>query len=365
MQKIMLQVIQKKWWLLGAAVLIAAAIYGYQTYQTANTPAPTGRPYKVERGDVVAVVSATGTLSPVNSVDVSSRITGRITEVRVNENDMVKAAQIIIVLDDRQLKAQVAQAGAKLENALVTYQRSQRLADVGAIALQQLDADRTNYSVTKAAYDDIASSLDDTIIRAPIDGMVIGKPIPAGQTVAPGISNPMVLLTVADMAQMQIQALVDESDIGQIKLGQKVRFTVDSYPAKIFSGSVQVISNKANITQNVVYYTVYIDVESPEGLLKPTMTARVSFNVGERNNVLVIPLLAVKDNKGQRVVQLVGADGKPQSKNITTGLASEDQIEVVSGLADGDVLMLPQTKGTTGTGAAAGGMNIFRQTPGR
>ena len=364
MQKIMMFIAQKKWWIIAAVAFVAASVYGYQAYQTANEPAPAGRPHTVELGNIIAIVSATGTLSPVNSVDVSSRITGRIIEVRVNENDMVVANQIIIILDDRQLKAQVAQAGARLENALSIYRRTQRLAEYGAIALQQLDTDRTNYDATQAAYNDIASSLEDTIIRAPINGIVIGKPIPAGQTVAPGISNPMVLLTVADLGKMQIQALVDESDIGRIKLGQKVKFTVDSYPEKIFSVTVQIISNKANITQNVVYYTVYIDVESAEGLLKPTMTARVSFNVGERNNVVAIPLTAVKDSKGQRFVQLVRPDGEVKSVVVTTGLVGEEQIEVVSGLAVGDVLMLPLSKGAAGTGGAPGGMNIFR-TPGR
>lgn len=346
----------KKWWFLAAAVIAAAAIYGYQAYQTAKIPAHTGSPYKVGRGDIIAVVSATGTLSPVNSVDVSSRITGQITEVRVNENDMVKASQVIIVLDDRQLQAQLAQAGAKLENTLAIYRRSQILTENGALSRQQLDSDRTSYAVAQAVYDDMSSSLEDTVIRAPIDGMVIGKPIPAGQTVAPGISNPMVLLTVADLGKMQIQALVDESDIGRINLDQKVRFTVDAYPEKVFSGVVQIISNKANITQNVVYYTVYIDVDSPGGLLKPTMTARVSFNVGERNNVVMIPLMAIKDNKdGQRIVQLVGLDGKTKPAQITTGLSSEDQIEVVSGLSVGDVLLMPGSTAPSGVRLAAGG----------
>lgn len=362
MQQVMTFMRQKKWWLIGTVVVLAASIYGYQAYQTSKIPVATTQPYKVTRGDIVAVVSATGTLSPVNTVDVSSRINGRITEVRVNENDLVVANQIIIILDARQLEAQVAQAGAKLENALATYQRTRRLTEAGALSQQQMDSDRTSYEVAKAVYDDIASSLDDAVIRAPIAGMIIGKPIPAGQTVAPGISNPMVLLTVADLAKMQIQALVDESDIGKIKLAQKVRFTVDAYPAKIFSGVVSTISNKANIQQNVVYYTVYIDVDSPEGLLKPTMTARVSFNIGERNNVVVIPIMAVKDTKGQRTVQALGADGKVQAVKITTGLSSEDQIEVLTGLKEGDTLMLPMGKGAAAGGGAPGGMNIFRAT---
>ncbi len=164
----------------------------------------------------------------------------------------------------------------------------------------------------KATYDNAASQLSYTVITAPIDGLVIGKPIPAGQTVAPGISNPMVLLTVADLSKMQIQGQVDESDIGRVKLGQKVDFTVDAYPGKTFTGVVSLISQKAVIQSNVVYYTVYVDVDSPQGLLFPTMTARVTIKVGESKNTLVIPLSAVKEIKGQKTVQVM-VDGKPQT----------------------------------------------------
>lgn len=363
MQNILSILQKRKWWLVVLVLVAAGGYYGYLKQQEQNKPQTTGRPYKVERGDIVSTVSATGTLSPVNNVDVSSKITGRIVEVRVNENDMVKANQVIIVLDDRQLQAQAAQSKAKLENATATYQRTRQLEKVGAVPTQQLDTDRTAYEVAKAAYTDISSSLDDTIIRAPIDGQVIGKPIPAGQTVAPGISNPMVLLTVADLKIMQIQALIDESDIGQVKLGQRVSFTVDAYPGKTFAGVVSTISNKANIQQNVVYYTVYVDVNSPEGLLKPTMTARVSVHVGERKDVVVIPVVAIKDNKGQRFVQVMGADGQPQAVKVTTGLTGEDKIEVVSGLKAGDTIILPQAKGQTGGlggPGGPGGANIFR-----
>jgi len=226
-----------------------------------------------------------------------------------------------------------------------------------------------DYAVAKATYDDAVSNLEDTVIKAPISGMVIGKPIPAGQTVSPGISNPMVLLTIADLNRMQIEALVDESDIGKIKLGQIVSFTVDAYPDKTFAGKVATISNKANVQQNVVYYTVLIDVASPEGLLKPTMTARVSIHVGERNNVLIVPTLAIKDNKGQRFVQVLRTGAtQPEAVKIVTGLSSEDRIEVVSGLQQGDTIVLPQS-GTNGSGripgGGASGTNMFRQTPTR
>ena len=359
MQNILSVLKKFKWWLMLLLVVAVGGYYAYGYVQKQNKPVATGRSYKVERGDIVSTVSATGTLTPVNNVDVSSKITGRIVEVRVNENDIVQANQVIIVLDDRQLQAQAAQAKARLNNATATYARTVQLEKVGAVPTQQLDTDRTNFEVAQAAHIDISSSLDDTIIRAPITGQVIGKPIPAGQTVAPGISNPMVLLTVADLKTMQIQALIDESDIGQLKLGQKVSFTVDAYPNKTFEGIVSIISNKANIQQNVVYYTVYVDVKSAEGLLRPTMTARVSVHVGERKDVVVIPVVAIKDNKGQRFVQIMGDDGQPRSVKVTTGLTGDDKIEVTSGLKAGDTIILPQAK-TPAAGGPGGGTNIFR-----
>ncbi len=357
-----------KWWL---ALLIVAVIGGYYAYgyfQEQNQPKPTGRQVKVERGDIVAMVSATGTISPVDNINVSSKITGLITEVKVVENQHVKANDILVVLDDSKYRAQVAQAGARLANAEANYERARKMTQAGGYSRQQMDAAQMDYSVARATYDDALSNLEDTVIKAPIAGMVIGKPIPAGQTVSPGISNPMVLLTIADLSRMQIEALVDESDIGKIKLDQKVSFTVDAYPDKTFAGRVAIISNKANIQQNVVYYTVLIDVASPEGLLKPTMTARVSIHVGERNNVLVVPTLAIKDNRGQRFVQVLrNGQSQPESVKIVTGLSSEDRIEVVSGLQQGDTLVLPQG-GSGGAGRIPGGgtgTNIFRQTPAR
>ena len=366
MQKMIYMIRRYKWWLLLSIAVFASIGYGYYYMQQQNKPQIPGRPVKVERGDIVAIVSATGTISPVNKVDVSSKITGLIEEVRVNENDRVKKDQVLIVLDDQKLAAQVEQSRAKLANATANYERARKMNQVGAYSNQQLDAARMDYEVAKAAYDDAVSNLEDTIIKAPIDGVVVGKPIPAGQTVSPGISNPMVLLTVADLEQMQIEALIDESDIGKVKVGQKVTFTVDAYADKTFTGKVAIISNKANIQQNVVYYTVYIDVDSPEGLLKPTMTARVSVRIGERNNVVVVPIMALKDNKGQRFVSIL-KDGQVQNVRVVTGLASEDQIEVIKGLEAGQMLLLPQAKtnaGGFGGPGGPGGTNIFRQSAG-
>jgi len=357
MQAFWQKIIQYKKWLVLTLVIVLAGWGGMTYYNKTSKPVFTGVTMAVERGDIFATVSATGTIAAVNSVDVSARITGLITDVKVNENDTVKAGQVMVVLDDTALRSQVDQARATMVNTAINYERSKKLAAIGGESLQQLDADRTNYDVAKATYDDAASQLSYTIITAPIDGLVIGKPIPAGQTVAPGISNPMVLLTVADLSKMQIQGQVDESDIGRVKLGQKVDFTVDAYPGKTFTGIVSLISQKAVIQSNVVYYTVYVDVDSPQGMLFPTMTARVTVKVGESRNTIVIPLSAVKEIKGQKTVQVM-VDGKPQTTTVQLGLADDEKTEILGGLNEGDQVVLPAAKPAAGAQAqppAAGG----------
>lgn len=342
-----------KKWLIFLVIIAVAGATGMYYFGKSNKPVFTGTTLTVERGDIKSSVSATGSIAAVNSVAVSAKITGLITEVKVNENEMVKSGQVLIVLDDTAIRAQVNQAQAQLLNAQANYERSKKLAAIGGESMQQLDADRTANDVAQATYDNIIAQLDDTIIRAPIDGMVIGKPIPAGQTVSPGISTPMVLLTVADLTKMQIQALVDETDIGAVKLRQKVDFTVDAHPGKTFTGVVSLISQNAIIQQNVVYYTVYIDVYSPQGMLFPTMTARLTINTGESKNTLIVPLSAVKEVKGQKLVQVM-VEGKPQNVQVQLGLADDEKVEVLSGLKEGDQVVLPASKPAAGTGAPGG-----------
>lgn len=331
-----------KKWLIAILVVAGAAQLGYTWYQNKNKPAVSVRTAVVERGELISYVAATGTIKPVNSVDISSKITGLIRQVGVNENEQVTAGQVLAVLDDTHLRALVMQAQSRLNNASANLARLERLGASGAIALQQLDAARMDYEVARAASDDAVAQLEDTIIKAPIAGTVIGKPVPAGQTVAPGISTPMVLMTIADMSKMQIETQVDESDIGKVAEGQQVTFTVDAYSGRIFTGTVSNISQKANIQQNVVYYPVIIDVDTAEGL-KPTMTARVTIHAGEVKNALLVPLTVIKENKGARYVQVL-KDGQPLNVTVTTGLMGDDKVEVLTGLKDGDQLILPQVK---------------------
>lgn len=341
MKNIISKIMQYKKKILFVLVLVLLASTGYIAYFKNNTKlAVAGTSVSVERGDIQSVVSATGTISAVNSVDISSRVTGLITEVKVNENDTVKAGQVLIVLDNTSLKDQLAQYHAQLENYTATYERSSKLASIGAESVQQLDSDRTNYLVAQATYNSYASQLEYYTITSPVDGIVIGKPTPAGQTVAQGISTPQVIMTIADLSKMQIKVLVDESDIGKITQGQKVTFTVDAYPNKTFTGAVTLVSKSATTQSNVVYYPVYVDVDSSQGLLFPNMTARVTINIAENKNTLVIPLTAVKENNGQNSVQLM-VNGQPQNTPVTIGLTSDDKVEIVQGINEGDQILLP------------------------
>lgn len=341
--------------LLVIVVVLALAAAGGTLYykKSAETTDPVITA-AVERGNIRAAVAATGTISAVNTVDISSRITGLITEVKVKANDMVKTGQILVVLDDSSIKAQVAQYKAQLANYEAIYERSRRVAAVGGESQQQLDSDRTNYLVAKSNYDNYVSQLEYCVIKSPIDGVIISKPKPAGQTVAQGISEPVVIMTIADISKMQIKVLVDETDIGKIKVGQPVSFTVDAYTDKVFAGKVTSIIKDATTSSNVVYYPVYVDVDSSEELLYPSMTARATISVGERNNVIIAPLSAIKEEKGQKYVQVV-AGGKTQNAYIKVGLSDDENIEVVSGLDEGTQIVVPSArKAVTNSSAASG-----------
>ncbi|WP_378954549.1 efflux RND transporter periplasmic adaptor subunit [Pelosinus sp. sgz500959] len=337
----------KKWYIvfIGLALVVAgAAVY----FNKSSAPVDVEPTVVMGRGNIKAVVSATGTIAAVNSVEISSRVTGLITEVNVKENDIVSKGQLLVVLDSTAIKAQVAQYQAQLANYAAIYERSKKLAAVGGESQQQLDADRTNYLVAQSTADNYASQLGYYVITAPIDGMVIGIPTPAGQTVAQGISSPQVIMTIADMSKMQIKVLVDESDIGKVKAGQEVSFSVDSYTNKTFTGKVTKISRSATTSSNVVYYPVYVDVDATENLLYPTMTARVTINIGERKNTLVVPLAAVKEEKGQKYVEVM-VSGKSQKSPVNLGLSDDEQVEILSGLREGDNVIVPVAKARTTT----------------
>ncbi|MCX7781343.1 MAG: efflux RND transporter periplasmic adaptor subunit [Negativicutes bacterium] len=344
----------KKGLLLGLAAILAipAGIY-WQSAGTKATSAPV-QTVTVERGDVLSVVAATGSIQPLNSVDISSKITAQIKEVKVKENDEVKAGQVLVILEDDDLRPQLVQAQERVANAAANLERNQRLNQIGAVPDQQLDALRMEYKIAQASYEQILSKVNETVIKSPIDGIVIGKPLPAGEMVAQGVSNPTVIMTVADMSKMQIEAQVDQTDIGKIAVGQKVIFTVDAYPDKKFHGVVANISKKAVTQQNVIYYTTTIDVSDAGDLLNPDMVARVSIIVGEAKNVLTLPLSAIRSDKNGKYVAVMKPNGQTENVPIVTGITGDDRVEIKSGVTEGDTIVVSQPKTQ---GQAAGGQS--------
>lgn len=327
-------------------LIVAAALAGGGYYYQSKSKVVTApqQTIQAERRDLTSIVAATGTIKALNSVDISSKITARIKEVKVKENEPVKAGQVLVILEDTGLQAQVTQAKEKLDNAAIKYQRTSRLTGIGGSSKETLDNASMDYNIAQANYDEVMSKLDDTIIVSPIDGNVIGKPLSAGELVAQGVNNPTVILTVADMSKMQIEANVDQTDIGKVALGQKVTFTVDAYPGKEFTGTVTTISRKATVSQNVTYYPVTIDVTNAENLLNPGMVARVSIIVSESKGVLTLPLSAIRSDKTGKYVVVAGPNGQTQNVPITTGNTGDDRVEIVSGITEGDKVVLSQVK---------------------
>lgn len=332
-------------------VLIAAGFGGYRYYQNKEKASePVVKTAVVERGNVRKTISATGALSAVDNVDINSKITGRITQVFVVENQQVKAGQKLVQLDDTTLLATQKQKEALLKDATAKYNRYKVLISQGAIARSDYDTAEADYIVAKADYDSSVSNTKDTTIYAPISGSIIGKPTPVGQTVSSGISTPQVLMSVANLDKMQIELMVDESDIGQVVAGQKVEFTVDSYTDRTFTGRVRLISRSATTTNNVIYYKVYVDVDDADGKLLPTMTARANIVVNEKDDVLMVPTTCLRTEGKQKYVQVYDEKTKAITNvNVELGMTGDDSVEVTGDLQEGQKLLVKATKVTTTT----------------
>ncbi|WP_337602811.1 efflux RND transporter periplasmic adaptor subunit [Acidaminococcus timonensis] len=332
------------------AILIAGGAGGYKYYQVKKTQEAVAatRTDAVQRGNLRKTISATGALKALDNVDINSKITGRIVAVYVTENQHVTAGQALVKLDDTSLKATQEMKRATLADKKATYDRDTALLDQGAIAQSVFDTAEAEYRVAQAEYDQATSNVGDTVISTPIDGYVIGKPTPVGQTVSSGISTPQVLMSVANLDKMQIYLMVDESDIGQIKQGQNVEFTVDAYPTETFKGIVTLIGRSATTTNNVNYYTVYVDVENSEGKLLPTMTARANVIVDEMDNVLTVANKCLHTEDGQQYVLVYDKKNNTSRKvPVKVLLAGTDRTAVEADLQEGEELVVKTTKATS------------------
>ncbi len=283
-------------------VLIAAAgaagVWYYFKGRTEKEPEYLSA--KVTRGDITQAVTATGDLQPVVTVDIGAQVSGQIQEVLVDFNSIVKAGDILARIDEatpiqRLNQAKADHASAKANNMLIqtNVKRQRELFEkklVSQSELDNLEAQLAQSDATmltrEAAVKNAELDLSRTVIRAPIDGMVLNRATDKGRTVNASMNAPTLFTLVNDLAKMQINAAVAEADIGLISEGQPVRFTVDAFPSRMFTGTVRQVRNAASANQSVVSYATIIDVANDDLRLKPGMTANVSIIVSERPGVL-------------------------------------------------------------------------------
>ena len=341
----------KKWLYITIAVvlLLLAAAAGYKFFAQTEVPAAAVEVTEVEKRNLRSTVSATGTIRPMDSVEVSSKVTARIQKVLVKENDVVSAGQTVALLEGKDYEAKRDQAAYKLNNAYSRYKRMLYLYETGAVSQQDLDDATMEYNTAQSTLDQTESDLNEMVILAPIDGVVVGEPKSAGTMAVQGNSNPTVIMTIADLSKKQILAKVDETDIGAVKIGQTATFTVDSYTDRTFKAKVSSIAqtditnswntrsvNSTSNSSSVIYYYVVLDVDDEYGVLLPAMTARVEINTAERNNVLTVPISALKSDTDGSYVMLSLPDGNSEKRYVVTGVYSDEYVEILEGLSEGD-----------------------------
>jgi HlyD family secretion protein len=315
--------------LLAVVSLVGAGTLYYGLGASAERPSlMTG---VVSRGAVVEAVEATGTLQPVDTVEVGSQVTGTVKTLGADFNSRVTDGQVLATLDPASLQAQVDQASATVARLDAEVNRARvsladaetKLRRAGALSREQLisqadletaqttrDAAQASVASAQAQVAQARASLDQarvnlghTIIRAPSAGVVLSRNVEVGQTVTSGLQTPTLFVIARDLQKMELQASVDEADIGRVQAGQPVSFTVDAHGARPFTGRVSQVRLQPVVAQNVVSYTTMIDVDNPDLALKPGMTATVQIETARNDDTLRVPAAAVRFRPTAEVLQ--------------------------------------------------------------
>ena len=354
-----------------AAVVAAGGAYWYMTSSEAEQAAKMVETVAVQRMDLKSTVEATGTIRPMHAVEVSSKITARINSVLVKENDTVTAGQVVATLDGKDYEAKREQAQYSVTNTRAKYNRMTYLESIGAKSKSDLEDAEYNYDTAQSTLEVANSDANETIITAPISGVVVGEPKTAGTMAVQGSDNPTVIMRIADLSSKQIRAKVDETDIGNIRIGQTATFTVDAYTDRTFTARVSKISqtdvsnswdtntSSSSSSASVIYYYVTLDVDDPENLLLPAMTARVIINTADRNDALVVPLSTLKTDANGSYVLVQQEDGTQEQRYVETGIYSDEYVEILSGLSEGERVVSTYTAKIVPASFQAGGPPPF------
>lgn len=287
---------RRKWWIILFAIVAGGAVF----FMTGDDNGGTGfATATISRGNLRQVVTATGEIQPLNTINVGSQVSGTIDAIYVDFNSKVKKGDVLLTIEPSVLQASVDEALASLVSAesqrnyaKSEYERNKTLFENDYISRAELEQSQTTYEQAeqtvnrmKSQYDRAVTNLGYATITSPVDGTVISRQVDVGQTVAASFQTPDLFEIAEDLSKMQIETAVSEADIGMITEGQSVTFTVDAYPTQTFEGSVRQVRLSPTITSNVVVYTVVIDVDNTDLRLKPGMTAFVTILISERNDV--------------------------------------------------------------------------------
>ena len=363
-------------WLIGIVVVVAVGGGGLWYWWASGTPPIQYKTVPVDRGPITAVVTATGTINPVVSVQVGSQVSGKVAQLFADFNAKVTKGQVLAQIDQKPFKARLSQARAAVKSAKgnlgkATVMATQRKREFDRIAslrpqafVSQADVDlaETNYRDAAANVEVLQAQLDQaqavlasaqldlgyTTIYSPVDGIVVSRNVDVGQTLAAAFQTPILFVIAQDLTQMQVNANVSESDIGGVKEGTGAHFRVDAYPKQFFEGIVTQVRNAPINIQNVVTYDVVITVSNPELKLKPGMTANVTIVTARKENPLRVPNSALRfrmpntpfDKKATRV-WVLDRGNQPRQVDVTTGIGDSLSTEIADGaLREGDPVIV-------------------------
>lgn len=327
------------------------------------------------RGDVSEAVTATGTIEPVTKVEVGTQVSGIIDKLYADYNSIVTKGQLIAEMDKVTLQSELTSQQATYDGAKAEYEyqeknylRNKALHEKQLISDTEFEESTYNYAKAKSAYESSEANLAKAkrnlayaTITSPIDGVVISRAVEEGQTVAAGFETPTLFTIAADLTQMQVIADVDEADIGGVKEGQRVEFSVDAYPNDTFEGTVTQVRLEATEESNVVTYEVVISAHNPDLKLKPGLTANVTIYIAERRNVINIPLKALRFVPDMPSGQAPAAESQPQPqkpgndslktiwvqenntwtpRQVKVGMDNGVNVEICEGLNEGEVVAI-------------------------
>lgn len=341
-------------WLLIFLGLTAAGIFAYQQLNKIS-PEQQYRLQAVTQGDLNQTVSANGTINPVSLVSVGTQVSGTVKKLYVDFNSKVTQGQILLELDNSMLAAQLKQteanihsAAASLELATANEARMRSLFAQEYVSRQELDTAvqakkvaMAQTQVSNAALEKDRANLAYSVIRSPVSGVVVDRSVDVGQTVAASLQTPTLFKIAQNLSKMQIHANFAEADIGNIRIGQTVRFTVDAFPNRNFKGVVNQIRLNPTTVSNVVTYDVVINVDNPEQILLPGLTAYVNIAVAERKNVLLVPNAALRF-KPSNADNTKSADASKAGSNHANGEKQSDSFKPKRDNFSGKVYVLRQ-----------------------